>query len=268
MAHISSSDEAYPNTTHTERIYMAAKTDKAPGWLKTGDEGLKRSQELAEERAKEFGPPRFFLKTDLNNNEAKVVFLDSDGVFFLEHNLKNPQTGKWGMTFTCRAEIDTCPLCEAGHRPAYVCAHTIIDTRKWLDNKGREHHFEKKLLISKQTVQNMLAKYRKKHGTLKFAIMEFSRSKDTEASTGETVMLEGFTKEDKLKGRCPKGTEVKEWLAPFDYATLFAPKTVAELAKIAGVAPAVGSDETTPPLTDDESGKSDGAGDESIDDLL
>ena len=35
----------------------------------------------------------------------------------------------------------------------------------------------------------------------------------------------------------------EEWLAPFDYMTLFAPKSVEELRKISGQNPPVGADD-------------------------
>lgn len=243
----------------------AAKSDSGASWLKRGDAGVQRAKEVADEREKALGPMRFFLKA---GEEAKLVFLDSDGVFFFEHNLKNPQTGKWGYTFTCRSEIDNCPLCEAGHKPAYVCAHTVIDTRTYVDKRGRKRSFEKRLLISKQTVQNTLAKLRKKKGGLQYAVIEFTRSSSDEASTGETLDFEGKTTKEKIlkKAELPKEVKPEDFLAPFKYGELFKPKSIEELEKVAGVAPPVGREsEGSEGASGAEEG---GEGDSSIDDLI
>jgi hypothetical protein len=196
-----------------------------------------------------------------------------DKRFLYEHNMKNPKTGKYGLTRTCRSEIDECALCESGDAPAYICAHTAIDTRTYVDNKGRTRSFEKVLLVTKSTAHNTLAKIRKKKGTLKYALIEFSRSKDTEASTGETLLFEGFVKPEKLRKHCPKDVKFEEWIAPFNYEEVFAPRPKEELEKLAGMAPPVGresSGSSTEGLIDDDEAPFDGGteGGESVDDLL
>jgi hypothetical protein len=52
-------------------------TSSGGTWMRRGEAGLKRSQEIADERAKSYGPRRFFQKP---GQDAKLILLDSDGV--------------------------------------------------------------------------------------------------------------------------------------------------------------------------------------------
>ncbi|MDR1945999.1 MAG: hypothetical protein LBQ51_02375 [Desulfovibrio sp.] len=212
-------------------------------WYKTGDEGYKQVQKIQEERQKEYGPRRFFLKP---NTSAKVTFLDSNGFYFHEHELQID--GKWGHYFTCRRDFDECPLCDAGISVSYGCAYTVIDHSEYQTKSGGSIKNQKKLLVIKPTVVNKLARKRENEqlkGNLTGAVFLFTRDKKEECRTGEDLeFIKKLSQKDLIKFK-PKDSKESDadWIKPFDYLALFAPKSVEELRKISGQAPPVGSDD-------------------------
>ncbi len=209
-------------------------------WYQTGKEGFETAQRKIEEAKSQYGPMRFWLK---QGGSAKVTFLDSEGFYFQEHNLKI--NGKWGNYFTCLKDFSECPLCESGDRSGYMCAYTIIDHSKYETKQGKVIQNQKKLLVVRPQVMNKLARRREAlEGNLQFGVFRFSRDGAQECSTGEDIeFVKRLSKADVLKFKPAGGTmSDEEWLAPFDYMTLFAPKSVDELRKISGQAAPVGSD--------------------------
>lgn len=199
-------------------------------WFQQGSEGEERSRKIAEKRADGFGPRRVWLP---EGKSAKLTFLDSDGFFFYEHQLK--LNGRWTNWFTCRKDFDECPICDDGKTPSYVCVYTVIDHSEYTDKTGVVHKNQKKLLVTKSGVQPKLARRKEAlEGDLTYAVIQFSRDKREEASTGEDIeFCKRFTKEQVLKFK-PEGVSDEDFLKPFDYMKLFAPKPVEELRKVVG----------------------------------
>jgi len=219
------------------------------GWQpKIGDEGYERAKEYQEEQRSKYGPSRFFLKP---GQTAKLTFLDSAGFYNMEHSLKI--NGKWGHFFTCRSEFSECPLCDSptlNSKPSYVCAYTVIDHTGYVDNNGKEHKNIKRLLVVKPRVMDKLARRKQSmDGDLTFGCFDVSRDSPDECSTGEDFsFLKRLTVDDLAKImptglKNPDGSPmtVQQWLQPFDYMTLFAPKSVEELRRIAGTPQPVGA---------------------------
>lgn len=231
-------------------------------WYQTGSAGYDRAQRLQEEQQEKYGPMRFWLKP---GNSAKLTFLDTEGFYFNEHNLK--LEGRWGNFFTCLRDFSECPLCDSGDRSGYVCAYTVIDHSEYETKSGKKIKNQKKLLVVRPAVMNKLARRRETlEGNLKHGLFLFSRDGQQECSTGEDIeFLKRLSPEDIVRFKPKDGkTSDEEWLAPFDYMKLFAPKSVDELRKVAGQAPPVGADGYAPAA----SAAGDSVDDSSIDDLL
>ena len=210
-------------------------------WYKTGGDGYEKSKQLEEERAASYGPSRFWLKP---GTSAKVTFLDTEGFYFHEHNLKI--NGKWGNFYTCLKDFNECPICESGDTSGYVCAYTIIDHSEYESQKsGKIFKNQKRLLVVRPAVMNKLARRRESlEGNLTHGLFLFSRDKKEECNTGEDIeFLKRLPVESILKFKPKEGNiSDEDWLKPFDYMQLFAPKSVDELRKIVGQNPPVGAD--------------------------
>ena len=235
-------------------------------WYQTGNTGYERSKQIQEEQQAQYGPMRFFIKP---GNSAKLTFLDTEGFYFNEHNLKI--NGKWGNHFTCRKDFSECPLCDSGDRSGYVCAYTVIDHSEYETKNGRKVKNQKKLLVVRPAVMNKLARRREAlEGNLTYGLFLFSRDKKEECATGEDIEFIKRMEQSNLLKFKPANMSDEEFLAPFHYMKLFAPKSVEELRKIVGQAPPVGSDnyEATSYTGQKLSQDAEDADETSIDDLL
>lgn len=246
------------------------------GWQpKTGDAGYEQAKQYQEEQKSKYGPSRFFLKP---GKSAKLTFLDSGGFYNMEHSLKI--NGKWGHFFTCRAEFSECPLCESpslNSKPSYVCAYTVIDHTGYTDKDGKEHKNVKRLLVVKPRVMDKLARRKQSmEGDLTLGCFEVSRDSADECSTGEDFsFLKRLTVEELTKVmpqglKNPDGSSMtaEQWLQPFDYMKLFAPKSVEELRSIAGTGAPMGAGSTSASDIGRPSGRADTVSEQSIEDLL
>jgi hypothetical protein len=244
-------------------------------FFKTGDEGFAHAQKVQEEAQRRFGTQRFWLKA---GESAKVTFLDTVGTYFSEHELQ--LNGKWGNHFTCRSGFSECPLCDAGYKSTYVCAYTIIDHSSYTTKKGDVLKNQKKLLVLRPTVINKLARRREScGGDLTYCVFSFARDKKEECRTGEDIQFVKRLKvSDVLKFK-PKDSKMtdEEWLKPFNYRELFAPKSIEELRRLAGMPAPVGSSEHADAVLGEEAeGNTDGflvegselASEDNLEDLL
>jgi hypothetical protein len=239
--------------------------------FKTGEAGYQQAQQIQEEQARRFNTQRFWLKP---GESAKVTFLDSIGTYFSEHELQ--LNGKWGNYFTCRHDFSECPLCDAGYKFTYVCAYSIIDHSSYTTKKGDILKDQKKLLILRPTLINKLARRREGcGGDLTYCVFSFARDKKEECRTGEDIQFLKRITPKALLTRKPKDSKEsdEEWLKPFDYRKLFAPKSIEELRRLIGQAPPVGSSEQAAGALEDAPTDylvqgSESASETSIDDLL
>ena len=152
-------------------------------WYSTGKTGYENAQRIQEEVKHQYGPSRFWLKP---GGSAKVTFLDTEGFYFHEHNLK--LNGKWGNHFTCLKDFSECPLCDSGDRSGYVCAYTIIDHSEYETKQGKKIKNQKRLLVVRPAVMNKLARRRESlEGNLQYGLFLFTRDGEQECSTGEDI---------------------------------------------------------------------------------
>lgn len=223
---------------------------EAAMWFRKGSEGIEEAKRREEERQREWEIRN--LSGDVSNrlwlkpgSSAKVTFLDTEGFYLSEHQIS--VDGDWRNFFTCRKDFSECPLCEEGYKASYVAVYTVIDHSKYTSKKtGKEYKNKKRLLVAKQSVINKLARRRQSlDGDLTYAVLEFTRDKREECATGEDIeFVKRLQREEVLKFK-PDGVSDEEWLAPFDYMTLFQPREVADLRKLVGQSAPVGSDDST-----------------------
>jgi cobalamin biosynthesis protein CobT len=159
--------------------------------------------------------------------------------------------------FTCRKEMDTCPLCEAGYNTSYVLVATIISHKKWKDKSGKIHTNQKQLIVFKSKAREaILRRIKKNDGDITRCVFEMSRgTAQGECATGEDFELIKQLSPKEIKQLVPAGEDVEKFLKPLDYAKLLAPKEIKELSKIAGQAAPIGSDDYDDDDDDDKKDK-------------
>jgi hypothetical protein len=213
---------------------------KMSKWFEIGEEGRKKNKanEEAMAIARTNTARRFWLA---KSNKSTVTFLDTPEFFFSEHTMK---IGQQYSTFTCIQGIDVCPLCLQGERASFVMAGTVIDHSKWTDKQGAVHQNEKKVIVFKGKAKTAILRQIEKYGgDIKHMVFEVERGPETtSAATGEfwEAVRRSKLSPDGLKKLVPSG-QTEEWLKPFDYYAVFAPKTSEELRKICGMPNPIGS---------------------------
>jgi hypothetical protein len=226
------------------------------GWLHRGEEGEKAAQEWMDEQKKKRQPPRFFLSAKVGQNTTKLIYLDSEPVFLREHEMQDPVSKKWSVHFTCIDGVgqESCPACEKGGdriKTSFIGVCTVIDTKEYVSPAtGKKYVMDKKLLVMKNTTQEIIKKIRSvsAKGNLKFAVLDHTRTKETlEERIGETIVWGGRANKETILKRLQahgkdkeKDFNIDEYLKPFDYLTIFAPRTAAEIERLIGMAPAAG----------------------------
>lgn len=262
---------------------MAKRKTKKTGWYQTGKEGNEKASQVdaqAKARRDARGPMRFRLN---NDSAAKVTFVDTPSFFFSEHNLN--LNNSWNNFFTCLSDFDDCPPCADGDNASYVVVGTVIDHSEYAAKDGTVYKDQKKLFVAKgKARQNLLRQISRRDGDLAFKLYEIFRgSNPTECGTGETLeFLKEISKASLKKyikkqwdkeGKEYKEKELEEFLLPFDYTKIFAPKSPEELRKIIGGEVPTGADDDLDLDSDDDldledDKKTEEKEPESIDDLL
>jgi len=214
-----------------------SKSGKNSSWFKKGREGFeeKRKLDAIAEKRKEKYAPRFWLQP---GEEAKIVFLDSDGFYIKEHNLKIG--GKWGNYITCTDDFAPCSVCKEGYRPTYTAYYSIIDGRKFTTSDGKVVKNRKVLLPLKGSAINFLEDVKKKHKKLRGLVARVKRYTANDPNCGNYFEILG--KIDLRKFEDNK---------PFDYETVLAPPTDEELEALGIDTTIVGSEEDVSEEIDD-----------------
>jgi hypothetical protein len=238
------------------------------GWFTKGKEGRKKAKqenEAAKSRGKN-DPWRVRLKND--ESGVRLVFLDNPDFFLREHTLK--MGPKKYINETCIQEFDNCSPCDhLGDMSSYEVVCSVIDTRSWKNKKEEVKKNQKKLLVCKSKARDiLLRRVDQNDGNLQYCVVEFARgSAQNECGTGEDIVfLKKLTKKQVLSLMPPDVAKEDraDWIEPFEYEKVFAPKTAEELRKLYGGSAVGGDDDETGGGGDDEA---EGTGDD-IDDLV
>ena len=201
------------------------------------------------------GMNRLWVKPE---SRVKGMFLDSQPFCIYEHN---PYLdGSWRNQTTCAGadSPDGCPLCEIGDEPEYVGFLTWVDFSPWTDNQGREHTFTKKLFPMKKKVWKILAAAAEKRGELTGWIVECYRSSKEEPSTGMSYDFEEKIAKPDWKAKFGSriitygDQTVDSYLQMIDYEQALAPKSTAELRRMANRLKFKGEPESSDEKSDDE----------------
>lgn len=170
-----------------------------PSWVvgsNSKDAQAERNAEQRERLAKMVR--RFFMKANSDTEISFVGPFESEGVKFepfvvREHQFAvfNPQKRKtdWHNYRTClRGNGEgRCPYCEAGIKSYVANFFTVIDHTVWKDKDGNEHKDERKLLMLKGEVADVILKQiAKRGGTLKGLRYEVTRPNDGQSNSSGT----------------------------------------------------------------------------------
>lgn len=206
-----------------------------------------RQDEIAAARRDQAGIPfRYWLEP---GDSEQIVILDAEPMFVRhEHNLKNPQSGKWDLYTSCIAEHANCPVCRVAERPAYFAMYfTILDLKPYETQDRETVEWSKKLLVVKPTQQKKLIRLYERHGTMRGMILQMTRDSDKDAAIGNDIEFVDFMDEDELLtyereyvDRQNK-TQVIIGHEAIDYETVFPEQTEEQLRAIVGGKPDPGS---------------------------
>lgn len=223
-------------------------------WYKTGEAGEKFVEEQEEKRRAMGGANnvrnwRFKLGYDSTGN---IVCLDDLTFFFNEHQFQ--ANGSYYNYETCIQDIEgECPLCDSQSKFAPVGVMSIIDLTEYKKKDGTLSTPKKKIIVLKQGGRERFLRKQKKLGGLALKKFEIYRSKDKKGeATGTDVEYEKDVDPEVLKKLAPEGVDPNEWIKPYDYEELFAPKSAAELRQIMGLSEPVGASESDVPFEPDK----------------
>jgi hypothetical protein len=219
----------------------------ADNWYSTGLAGQQKFKEMEALRqitSKQNNVRRFKLKP---GDKAKIIFLENPNTWLYEHSVN--VEGRW-ENFTCTADRETCPLCQTGNKQSAILVTTIIDTRKSVSSKtGKEYKNQKALLVLKgKAIRAIMRQFLEGNKVdLTHYSMEIERDIDKQSvACGEFLTLGKKLSVQALEAAAKQqDIDPKEYLKPFDYFSILAPKEDRELQLIAGIRAPIGSDEST-----------------------
>ena len=223
-------------------------------WFAKGEAGEKFVDEQEEKRKSMGGNQntrnwRFKLPYD---STGYIIPLDNLTFFFNEHQFQ--ANGSYYNYETCIQDIEgECPLCENDNRFAPVGVMTIIDLTEYKKKDGTMTGPTKKIMVLKQGGRERWLKRQKKLEGLAFKKFEVTRSKDKKGeATGTMEDYEKDVDPEVLKQFAPDGVDSSEWLKPYNYEELFAPKSATELRRLIGISDPVGASDSDLPFEPDK----------------
>jgi hypothetical protein len=197
--------------------------------------------------------------------KGKFTLLDTPELYYLAHSVPGPNGGY--VEYTCIKEGNICPLCTVYGKPTPTMIATVIDHGEWTDKMGNKHKYDKKLIKFRGDGLNSIRDLIAKNGdNLKFFTLESVRGKNKQSpASGSFFTVAKKLNKKTLMKVVPQG-EGEDWLEPFDYLTLLAPKSIEELRQIAGSPTPVGGSKDEDPLLGDDDDQADLGNLESDDD--
>lgn len=236
-----------------------------------GSEGRSKSVEVREEQKRRQDvnskkgrlPFRFWVPV---GETREIIIVDERPDFFAyEHNIK--LNGKWGNTFLCIDEWDSCPICSEVGPSYYGMFLTIIDLTPFKDRNGVEHEFSRKLMVVKPSQHKKFLRDAERRGSLRGAIYECSRDGPKDPAVGNDIQfLEDIPEEELLENYISEWTDKEGKVhtenigeAPINYEEMFGePPTNEELrAIVGGTAPSGSKHEHDQEFKDDKGKKDD-----------
>ncbi len=225
-------------------------------WAQSGFGGVKVEQER---QATANGPNRFWMP---ENSSKEFLFIDDEPTQIHEHNPKiNGDFKNWLTCLQGISESATC--CELlGPKSRYpVWYFTVVDLSKWTDKKGNVYQNEIKFFPAKLKTAQKFERKKKERGTLVGSIFRASRDGAKSSSVGDefefvreadlSKLFEHVVYKNKklselyarantdadalhllkkvFQLQIGENNSVVNKVVAFDYRSLLAPKTSAEL---------------------------------------
>lgn len=222
-----------------------------------GQEGFARTAIMEKERKMraEKNVFRFALKA---NEEATIIYLDSDPYFVFEHMIWDPAAKTLTHLVCCKDETSAsglprpCPVCASGNTSKWTAYLTNIDTRQFTRKDGSVTQNRRVLFGARGPAINRMADIIKKYGDLTGRAFKVKRYGDKDSAVGSSFE---FLKKANLE-KLPKDDR-----KPFDYDKILAVPSDEEYAAYGFT---IDYAEVSHPVADEEGGSSSGG----IGDLL
>jgi hypothetical protein len=213
------------------------------GRQRVEEELEKQKQRKAQRQAQQNQPFRVYVKP--GTTKEVVVLDDAPDLYIYEHQLKDPQTGRWNIFTGCIQDTDNCPVCQVtGKEGYYALVLSVIDLEPYTTRDGKTIEWSRKLMVVKASQIKKFTRRFEKEGSLRGAVFELSRDGDKEPSIGSDIELIEFMEEGDLaqykrswKDREGK-THNEDCSVPYDYDQIFEEPTYESLAAKVGGAPA------------------------------
>lgn len=220
-----------------------------------GEEGARRTDEelaLAKQRAEERknstkAPYRFYVPA--GESRQAVICDDKPDFYMYEHALRDSE-GRWGRLFCgCVKMFDVCAACEAIKESYYGMFMTVIDFTPFETKSGEVVEFSRKLLVVKPAQQKKFLRMYQKEGTLRGALIEFTRDGDKDASIGNDFEILEFLPEEEMQSYVREWTDqqgnkhVEYCDEPYVYEEIFEQPNADKIRALVGGAPTPGSRE-------------------------
>lgn len=240
-----------PNPTQRRAAAPRAKTSSffrgEEGMRKTDEELALAKQRQEERRSATNAPFRFYVTA--GESKQAIICDEKPDFFMYEHGLRDSE-GRWGRLFCgCIKSHDICPVCESVKESYYGMYLTVIDLTPFTTRDGETVEFSRKLLVIKPAQQKKFLRMYQKEGTLRGALIEFTRDGEKDASIGNDFEIVEFVPEEEMQ------TYVRTWTdqqnkehteycdEPYVYEEIFEEPTVSKLRALVGGGPTPGSRE-------------------------
>jgi hypothetical protein len=189
----------------------------------------------------------------------EIIILDEKPDFFMyEHNLKDPETGKWNVFKTCAGEDDNCALCEKYGDSYYALYLSVIDLTPYEDRNGNTVEWSRKLMVVKTGQMKKFIRRYDKEGTLRGAKFELTRDGNKDPVIGNDIeYIETIPERDIKKFvRSFKDREgnrqTEDCSVPYEYENIFEEPDGEALREFAKAAPTPGSRKAVAAELDDD----------------
>jgi len=144
-----------------------------------------------------FVPYRFWIPA---GKQVEIVILDDQpGPCFYEHQLKDPNSGKWDIYEGCPKEFEACPLCDGqagGKDSYYVMMLSCVVLDPYVNKKGVTVQHSKKLLAVKVHDQPFFYRLAEREGTLRGAHLLMARQTKQDSNIGRPEHLQHHSEAD------------------------------------------------------------------------
>ena len=207
-------------------------------------------QELKEQQARkeqQAGQQVLRFWVPVGDKKTIIVVDETPDFFIYEHEMKDPQTGRWGVYTLCLDRNDSCPVCQVHGSSYYALVLSVIDLTPYVNSKGETVPWSRKLLVVKSGQVNKFLRRFDADGTLRGASFDCIRDTNKSPRVGNDIEYLGNYEEDYLT------TFVRSWVdkegkthqedcsRPFDYEKLFPVPDITQLQALVGVKSTPGS---------------------------